>query len=315
VATGTAVSGPQLGRRARLGELIVAGLALVAIGIVLLLWSTAPALWRSTPIEFLFFGAGTLALLLGLVTLAIDRRSVRRVTPPPPSPPRASAPSSESSLMALPALVAGGSTPKPATASPEPAPVPPLPDMASAPVPAGLVTASPGTSTLLIPFAGESVPAGPVSASPSPGQTVSRLVNRMDALQRVAPTAPSPSLPTIAAPTPGPVPSPLLLRLTRVPVPPTGAATALAARRCNDCGETLGSPPQFEPCADCGRALCERCYWRTSSGPQAHLCAACFRDRSVPRPPTPAATFAKPEPAASASAPSGRWFRLRRPGN
>jgi hypothetical protein len=315
VATGSAVSGPKLGRKTRLGELIIAGLSLLAIGVVLLLWSTAPALWRSTPIEFLFFAAGTLALLLGLVTSTLDRRFARPISPSPPASPRARTTSSESSLMALPALVAEGPTPKGPSASPEPAPVPPFVATSSAPAPAGLATASTGNSTLLIPFAGESVPAGPVLAAPGPGHTVSRLVDRMDALERVAPAPTSPSISSAAATAQGPVPSPLLLRLTRIPTPPIGTSTAWAARRCNDCGEPLGSPPQFEPCADCGRALCERCYWRTSSGPQAHLCTACFRDRSVPRPPTPAVTFAKPEPAASASAPSGRWFRLRRPGN
>lgn len=311
-APGPVMSGPDDGYTLRLGGLIFAAAALLAAGAIALQWPMAPALLRNPFSESLFIGLGAMLLALGFGALALDRR---RPVPRPLRPVRLEAPSSESSLMALPALVEAEPT---VSRPPVPAESPERPPLPSAPVPGaplGLTAANPAGSTLLIPFSEEpGRVARPSGGSLPRGQTVSGLVDRMEALQRVAPTAPSsPGVAGTTAPETGTLDSPLLLRLTRVPSPPVPAAVSSVARRCSDCGEALGSPPQFEPCADCGRALCERCYWRTSSGPQAHLCTTCFRDRSVPRPPTPAATFGGPAPLASASAPARRPVQSRPP--
>jgi hypothetical protein len=293
----------------RLGGLVFAGAALLAVGAIALQWPMTPALLHRPLIEFVFIAAGTVVLAVALVSLALDRREA---TAHVSRPARAVPPSSESSLMALPALVSESSSPSPAASlSPAPGEALRRPDTPEGVTPVGVAAASAGNSTLLIPFAGESTPPGPGSGGTGPGQTVSRLVDRIDALQRVT----SSGTPSTPAPEDYPASSPLLLRLTRVPTPPTLASATTAPRRCNDCGEPLGSPPQFESCVDCGRAMCERCYWRTSSGPRAHLCTVCFQDRSVPRPPTPAVTFATSGPIVSASTPSGRRFRSHPPGS
>lgn len=296
----------------RLGALIFAGAAFLAIEAVVLQWRLAPAFLRIPLMEFVFVLVGILFLVAALTSYALDRREA---APRAPALHPEAAPSPESSLMALPALVSEAPGPSVLSPAPEPPQVPRPVDAPPAGAPASLAAASTESSTLLIPFAGASGSPAHVPVAPGPGETVSRLVDRMDALQRVAPGGTSPSTASTAAPVEGPITSSLRLRLTRVPVPPAGPSAAFDARRCTDCGEPFESPPQYESCADCGRALCERCYWRTSSGPQAHLCTSCFRNRSVPRPPAPAVTFAKPAPTASAPAPSGRWFRLRRPGN
>ena len=303
------MSGPEAGHPTRAGGMIFAGAALLALGALGLQWRKAPAVLRNPLLELVFVGAGIIVLCVSLVTLALERR--KPVTSPP-APSRPGGSSSESSLMTLPAIVGEDSALPAPSPSSEPAAVTPLPPTPVTRAPAGLAAASPDGSTLLIPFAEESVAIAP-SLVPAPGQTVSRLVDRMDALQRVEPASPSPGSRPAPPTEHPPLASQLLLRLTRIPTPPSIPSTASVARRCNDCGDPLGSPPQFEPCADCGRALCERCYWRTSSGPQAHLCTLCFQDRSVPRPLAPAVTSARPGPISLVSTPSGRTLQPRRP--
>jgi hypothetical protein len=306
------MDGPEAGRTMRLGGLIFAGAALLAVGAVGLQWRMAPTLLRLPVIEFVFVGAGLLVVLIGLVSLALDRRSVVHDAPRPARPRDSS---SGSSLMALPALVTEQPVASPSAPAFSPLDATPTPATVMTALPVGLASAGASNSTLLIPFAQEPALTTLEPVSPVPGVTVSQLVDRMSALQRVAPSGVS------AHPTPTatlasvPLPTTLELRLTRIPTPPSLPSATSVARRCNDCGDPLGSPPQFEPCADCGRALCERCYWQTSSGPQAHLCASCFRDRSVPRPPTPAVTFGGPEPGVSVATPSGRTLQPRRPAN
>jgi hypothetical protein len=310
------MSGPEVGRAVRVGGLILAGAALLAAGALGFEWPYAPAALLNPLVEIVLVGAGALVLFTALSTPALDRRTgVSDAREGSPSP----IPSSESSLMALPSIVASDSAVSPTFPTLKAAaPNPPIP----APVtdlPAGLVAVDTGNSTLLIPFAEE--PAAPPPLTPAPpaaplaAQTVTQLVDRMDVLQRAAPVSSSPAVSALPPSEPVPLASSLLHRLTRVPIPPTTLSSPTVGRRCNDCGESLGSPPQFEPCPDCGRALCERCYWRTSSGPQAHLCTTCFRDRSVPRPPTPAVTFPRPGLNVSPSTPSGRTIPPRRPVN
>lgn len=311
-APGPVMSGPEDGYTLRLGGVIFAGAALLSAGAIALQWPMAPALLRNPFSEVLFVGLGIIVLGIGLGALAVDRR---KAVPRPLRPVTPAAPSSEPSLMALPAIVGSDSTVSPAAAPPELPERPQLPAPHGPGAPIGLSAANPTGSTLLIPFSEEPGPS-PASPGGSPlgGKTVSRLVDRMDALQRVGPAASSsPRTALMMAVGTGTLAPPLRLQLTRVPSPPAPPTGSSVARRCSDCGEALGSPPQFEPCADCGRALCERCYWRTSSGPRAHLCTTCFRDRSVPRPPTPAVTFARSAPRPSTSAPSERPLQPRRP--
>jgi hypothetical protein len=300
------MSGPEAGHAARIGGLIFAGAALLAVGAVGLQWSMAPALLRTPGIELVFIAAGAIVLVIGLVALALERRAVAASRPVP-----STAPSPRSSLMTLPAVVGEASAPAARPRSSEPATPAAVPPSVSA---TGLPLAAEGTSnsTLLIPFAEGLRSVDPNPAPPVADQTVSNLIGRMDALERAAPSSAGPTASTAELPEPGAPASPLLLRLTRIPTPPAAPSTTLVARRCTDCGEPFGSPPQFEPCADCGRALCERCYWRTSSGPQAHLCSSCFKDRSVPRPPAPSTTFGRPGPNASISTPAGRPLQPRR---
>lgn len=294
----------------RLGGLVVSGAALLAIGAVLFLWQSAPALLRSTPFEFLFVGGGLLALLLGFVTTAIDQWTAR---PRPLVPSRSEPSSPESSLMALPALisrVAETSVSPPSPPGPA-ARAPPLPAPAAPPV-TGITATDPGSSTLLIPF-GEPPASPPPAAEVAPRpQVVSRLIHRMNALQRALPAEPPVPAPSLPSTNSMPFASTLRLRLSRVPTPPD-ASSSSGVRRCSDCGDELGSPPQFEPCADCGRALCERCYWRATSGPAQLLCATCIQDRTAPRPPSPSITFGGPVPTASALVPSERRLQPRRP--
>jgi hypothetical protein len=314
------MSGPEAGRAARIGGLIFAGAALLAVGAAGLQWSMAPALLRAPVIEFLFIAAGATVLVIGLVSLALERRAVAASRPVPsvaPSPRRAASatPSPPSSLMTLPAVIGENSSPGARPTPTGPAPAAPFASPASNPAPVAVAAEGPSNSTLLIPFADGLRSVNPPPAPSAADQTVSTLVGRMDAVQRAAPSSPGPAAGVVPIPKPRRLASPLLLRLTRIPAPPAASAAALAARRCTDCGEPFGTPPQFEPCEDCGRALCERCYWRTSSGPQAHLCTTCFKDRSVPRPPAPSPTFGQPGPAASISMPAGRPLRPRRPVN
>jgi hypothetical protein len=303
---GSVMAGSDATRTMRLGGMMFAGAALLAAAALGLEWRLAPSLLRNSFVEIVLVGAGFIVLCVALLLLNLGRPTGTPVLRESSSPLVAT---SEASLMALPAIVADEPADGPHLPTPEPVvAIAPAPSVAAS-TPAGLAAESPSNSTLLIPFA--DIPAPPVRAPdpPIPAPTVSRLVDRMDAIQRVAPAAPTSTPPSEH----GPLGSALLLRLTRIPIPPAAPSATSAPRRCTDCGDPLGTPPQFEPCGDCGRALCERCYWRTSSGPAAHLCTTCFQDRSVPRPPAPAVTFARPVPAVSASAPSGRTLRPRRP--
>jgi hypothetical protein len=282
----------------------------LAIGAIGLQWPLTPALLRNPLIEYVFVGAGALVLAFGFVTLALDLRTA--------SPGRkrnriSSDAYSQSSLMTLPAIMVG----EPAVSVPPrdfdrtespPAPAPRMPV-----VTAGASADPPGGSTLLIPFseAGPSLPASPPAAAPP--DTVSRMVSRMDAVQRAAPALVPPAAPSPPSPASSNSDSSLLHRLTRIPTPPPIPSATAAPRRCTDCGDSLGSPPQFETCADCRRALCERCYWRTSTGPRAHFCTTCYRDRSVPRPPSPTATRVRPSSVSAVSVPVKRSLPPRQP--
>jgi hypothetical protein len=297
-----AMSAPEAGRATRLGGLILAGSALLAAAALGREWSFAPGLLRNLVVELVLVGAGAVLLLIALVALALDRAKPSRA--PDQTPPAGATPSG-SSLMALPAIM--GKEPSVSDAPPTDSSPSPPPG-----VPLGMTAGAPAGSTLLIPFADTLTPSPPASVDPASGSTVTGLVDRMDALQRAAPAATVPTASSSPAPEPATMASALLLRLTRIPAPPATPSAAVA-RRCTDCGDPLGSPPLFEPCADCGRALCERCYWRESSGPQAHLCTTCVQHRAVPRPPTPAVTFGRPTPVASVSKPSGRPLQPRRP--
>ena len=304
------MDGAKAGRAARLGGLLIAGSALVAAAAFVLEWRFAPGTLRNPLVEGLLVGVGVLLLFTVLFSLARGRWGAESVVAPTPEP---SSPDPASSLMALPAMV-GEEVP----ASP-PIPVPsfvPLVSPSSASAvgsPGGVAADAPTNSTLLIPFADQSATNAPSPVVPASGSTVTGLVDRMDALQRASPAASSPASSSAAVSRQGSLASELLLRLTRIPTPPTSAGTTTAARRCNDCGDPLGSPPHFEPCGDCGRALCERCYWRTASGPQAHVCTSCLKERSGLRPPSPAVTFGRSTPVASVVTPSGRTLRPRRP--
>ncbi|MCI4352022.1 MAG: hypothetical protein L3K14_01345 [Thermoplasmata archaeon] len=296
----------ESGRQARLGGLMLLGAALVATAALGLEWPFAPGFLQNPLLEIPLVAAGVLILFTALLSLVLDRLE------PIPAPREWAAgalASPQSSLMALPAIVGKGlaGSPVPSSVPDEGAGAVGFP--ASAREPAGFAAEGSITSTLLIPFVDEPIRPAPTPPNSTPGQSVSRLVDRMETLQRVAPNgSPRAAIPS-ASPS-GPPISPLLLRLSRIPSPPTATSSMEAARRCNDCGEPLGSPPHFEPCGDCGRALCERCYWRTSSGPRAHLCAVCVQERSVPRP--PALSFPRPGLAASVSDPSGRPLPPRR---
>jgi len=297
----------------RLGMLIFVGVALLAAAALGLEWRYAPAALRLPLVEVVLSVVGGVLLVAALVALVLDRPAPATL-PDAPSPPEDSR--AEPSLLSLPALAVGETELSDPARSPEPSKGMPLPPTFATAAPTGVTATDPGHSTLLIPFAEEPSSGVPAPEAPVPGETVSRLMDRMDAIQRVTPTNPSAPALSYAPPTGAtPRPSELLLRLTHIPAPPTDASTASAPRRCSDCGDPLGSPPQCEPCAECGQALCERCYWRTSSGPQAHLCARCFQDRSVPRPPAPAVTFAPRRSVASVSTPTERSLRPRRPGS
>ena len=292
-------------RATRWGGLILGGAALLAAGTLGVEWRHAPAALRLPLVELVLLGAGILLLVGAFLALALGRGEVEptpQVLTPEPSEP-------SSSLMTLPAILGDESANQPpgsssptVTATPEVTPP-------SVSTPLAVAATSTASSTLLIPFAETSPSPAPPRTTP-PGQTVTRLVGRMDALQRVAP--PAPAALSFSSIDRGSPTSSLLHRLTRIPSPPSAPLATPVARRCNDCGDQLGSPPQFEPCSDCGRALCERCYWRTSSGPQAHLCTTCFNERSVPRRPAPAVTFGRPTAVASGSTSVGRALRPRR---
>ncbi len=290
----------------RLGGLLFLGAALLAAAALGFNWRFAPAALRTPWVEMTLLAAGIVALFLALLVLVLE--PLPDPWGRPPAMPRTDR--SGPSLMALPAIVA--------SVAPEgEAPAPPLPTVtpsstASRPTasPAGVAAEASSGSTLLIPFA--TAPAAvstTVAIDPAP-QTVSGLVERMGALQRAAPPSPSPTAYSTRASEPGPVT--LLQRLSQIPTPRSAVAPSSPGRRCVDCGEPLGSPPRFEPCGDCGRALCARCYWKTSSGPQAHLCATCVQSRAVPRPVSPAVTFGRPT-AAGVPAPAPRTVQPRRP--
>lgn len=302
------MTGPEAGRQARLGGLMLLGAALVATGTLGFEWPFAPGFLQNPMVEIPLVAAGILLLFTALFALLLDRLA------PLPAPREWTAgplTSPQSSLMALPAIVR-----KESTRSSVPTMIPAASGATerpsdSAPAPAALAAEGSISSTLLIPFVDQPstpAPTPPVSAS---AQSVTQLVDRMETLQRAVPNGARPAAVPSSPPSDFPA-TPLLLRLTRIPTPPTATSTMEAARRCNDCGDPLGSPPRFEPCGDCGRALCERCYWRTSSGPQAHLCASCVRERSVPAPPAPTLSFPRPGLAAAASPPSGRTLPPRR---
>jgi hypothetical protein len=294
-------------RSARLGGLLIAGSALIAAVALVLVWRLASGFLRNPLVEVVLVGAVALPVFTVLFSLAPDRWSV---VPIPDRPPRRAVPDSGSSLMALPAIVG---EPSPEANLGPASGIDVLPPIVSPSGPVGVAATGPVNSTLLIPFADPGDSGGSMPVVPTSGLTVTRLVDRMDALQRAAPTS---SVPTssVAAPAPsGTHGSELLLRLTRIPSPPAPSVASAVARRCNDCGDALGSPPHFEPCGDCGRALCERCYWRTSSGPQAHICTTCLQNRAAPRPPTPAVTMGRPTAIVAVSTPSGRALQPRRP--
>jgi hypothetical protein len=297
-----------MGRTRRLEGMILGGAVLLAAGVLALEGTFAAVLQLDPAVDIALAGAGVLLLFTALFTLRLDRGA--DVFPRGPRPSSVG-PSSGASLMALPSLRASGPSATPTSllveAPPSAAPAPP----AATGLPARPTSVDAGGSTLLIPFAEENPASSSPPAAPAGARTVSQLVDRMDALQRASVSRPSPP----STPKSAPLAASLLHRLTRVPSPPATPSTPPVGRRCNDCGDPLGAPPRFEPCADCGRALCERCYWRTSSGPQAHLCTTCLRDRPVPRPTAPAATFPRPGPAASPSTASGRTTPLRRPSN
>lgn len=303
------MDGTDGGRALRLGALVIVGAALLAAEAIGLQWPSAPALLLYPLVVIVLVGAGVLLVLIPLTLLVRSRRGYQAKATPPDGPVPATA---DPSLLTLPSLLRED----PQEVFPEadrdplgPAPVipGPVPDL-----PVGLSMAEPGNSTLLIPLSVE--PASPETPPPSaePVQTVTRLVDRMDALQRATGATGLPVPSALSPPEPAAHSNRLLHRLANVPTPPDDLSHAMAGRRCSDCGETLGSPPRFDPCADCGRALCARCYWRTSSGPQAHLCTTCFRDRSVPRPPAPMATIPRPGEPASVSGPLGRRVPPRR---
>lgn len=302
------MTAPSTQRALRLGGLLFLGAALLAAAALGLDWRFAPTGLRAPWVEMTLLAAGIVALFLALLVLVLDPLpDPWGRAPPVPRTSHAGA-----SLMALPALVtsdgsddvgAPAHTGTPSSASPPP----PLPTAA----PVGLAAAATSGSTLLIPFAAE---AGPSSSTLAPTpQTVTGLVGRMDALQRATPLPPpTPPRSTRAPAEPGPVT--LLQRLSQIPTPRGTGLPSSPGRRCADCGESLGSPPRFEACGDCGRALCARCYWKTSSGPQAHLCATCVQNHSVPRPPTPAVSFGRPT-AAAGPTPPPRSIQPRRPVN
>ncbi|MCI4347802.1 MAG: hypothetical protein L3J97_04190 [Thermoplasmata archaeon] len=302
------MTGRESGRQARLGGLMLLGAALLATGAIGFEWRFAPGFLRHSLVEIPLVAAGLLLLLVAVIALALDRGASVPAAGGSTDPALASP---ESSLMALPAIVAEesaeSSVPRTGPDYGTPTDAPPTP----APRPVGLMAEGSGSSTLLIPIADQQMSPTPAPAVLFPGQTVTRLVDRMESLQRVTPNgSPGSAIPS-SSPS-GPLTSPLLLRLTRIPSPPLATSALEAARRCSNCGDPLGSPPQFEACGDCGRALCEPCYWKTSSGPEAHLCATCVQERSVPRPSTPALSFPRPGVAASAAGPSGRTLPPRR---
>lgn len=305
------MEGASGGRTLRLGSLIIIGAALLAAAAIGLQWPSAPAfLFNPLTVVLLVF-AGALLVTIPLTVLLRSRRVVRAVTDPTDG---RSTPSADPSLLTLPSLLREAPREEVPMGLPDPSepyPVPPSSPVLDLPI--GVSRAESGRSTLLIPLSVEPTPpaAGPPTVEPV--RTVTRLVDRMDALQRATATLGTPapsSAPTAQTPA---TPNLLLHRLGQVPSPPVTTVQSWAGRRCSDCGDTLGSPPRFDSCADCGRALCARCYWRTSSGPQAHLCTTCFRDRSVPRPPAPMATI--PRPAEFVSPPAGRRGPPRRSPN
>jgi hypothetical protein len=304
------VTGAESARRARLGGWILLGAALLGAAALGIEWPPVPALLRDPWVQVLLLSLGALVLSAALILLA-QRPSA---TPPPVVELAAAELStSGSSLLALPALTEE----PPPDPTPSPLDVPVDLPSSSDLRPTGLaaseqVPAGSGGSTLLIPFADTPSPPTPEPSVPASRGSVARLVDRMEDLRQAHPARPSPPLSSPFSAT-GTIASPLLLRLTRIPGPPVGSGPVQVARRCSDCGEPLGSPPHFEPCGGCGQALCGRCYWRTPSGPQAHLCTTCFADRSVPRSPTPGSIFPRPTAVVSSSAPSPtNGPRLRR---
>lgn len=303
------MTGPEGTRAVLLGSLIFIGAALLGVATLGMDWRFSPALIRQPMVEWVLGGAGVAVLLSAAVLLARERRE-----PVPTSalPPASNESSPSTSLMTLPAIM-GNEAPSATEPMPPVAPSEPEPPTSPTPVaarPSGLSAEGMSSSTLLIPFAEGTRPASSPAAAPGVGETVTRLVDRIDTMQRVTPASPSAAA---SPPAPASGTSELLLRLTRIPNPPVAASPFLVARRCSDCGESLGTPPHFEPCGDCGRALCQRCYWRTSSGPGAHRCTACVKERSVPQPPAPTLTFARPTPGASPSPSSGPALRPRQP--
>lgn len=288
----------------RLGGLLFLAAALLAAAALGFNWRYAPAGLRTPWVELTLLAAGIIALFLALLVLVLE--PLPGPWGRPPTMPRTDR--SGPSLMALPAIVT--------SAAPETEPsAPPLPTVSPAsiaphPVGAPLGVSAEGSSgsTLLIPFATAPGAVSTTVAVDSAPQTVSGLVERMGAVQRAAP--PRPTAYSTHASESGPVT--LLQRLSQIPTPRNATSPTSPGRRCADCGEPLGSPPRFEPCGDCGRALCARCYWKTSSGPQAHLCATCVQSRSIPRPVSPAVTFGRPT-AGVGPVPAPRTVQPRRP--
>lgn len=287
----------------RLGGLTLAGAALLAAGALGFQWSFAPAFLRDPWVELGLVGAGIILLVATLFSLGLDlRASMAAARPTSPS----DSPLSGSRVTTFPAsVVREDSTPEVSAF--------PLTDAAashpSSPllvVPRGTSAARAGASTLLISFSDGPMLGIQPPVPQEPRTTVTGLVDRVNAMQRVSGSNEPATAPLVLPPPPPSRASDLLLRLTRIPSPPAVPRPTRLARRCTDCGETLGYPPQFEPCEECRQALCERCYWRVSSGPRSHFCSTCFRERSIPRPPTRPVTVAGPRPVPSTSGPSGR---------
>jgi hypothetical protein len=288
----------------RLGGLTLLGSALLAAGAVGLQWSFAPALLRNPWVEVGLAGTGIILLSAALCLLALDPRAGMAPSRPPTN--SALPFSGSSSLMPFSAdLQHKGSVPTvarfpstSATASP--------PSSSAAGMLAGTSAGNTRASTLVISFADGPILGIHPAARKEPPTTVTGLVDRMETVQRTS-TMLQPTSARLVLPPPTPSrTSELLHHLTQIPTPPPEPRATALARRCTDCGEPLGSPPQFEPCEECRQALCERCYWRVSSGPRSHFCSTCYRERSVPPLPKHPAIVAGPTQNFSTSVPSAQ---------
>jgi hypothetical protein len=286
-----------------------AGLALLALGGLLLLIGESVSVGNPSEFDTWLVGVGLVVLLGAMLVVLI------RSNPPPAKPPKSAAPTlvhapaHEVRAAPAPDRVESEAPPPSSTRVPDPPPALTLAPIDSSPRPSHSGSTSipaqyeavrlrlpgPAESTppwddvqsagVLLPFSAAGPQAArmlpdldppevPLAAPPVDDleREVARLREKVLALQRSErPTSgPAPPSPALVVPTAIP-----RRDGPRPPEPPT-LSGASARRACVSCGSGLPGGATDPLCWGCGRPLCSTCYWRATEGAAAHTCPSCF---------------------------------------